>query len=443
MKKQKPIITAIICELNPMHTGHTYLIEQAKKQTNATYMVGIMSGNFSQRSEPCILNKYLRAKIAVHNGFDLMLNLPTAFCTNNAEVFALSAIKILNNLKTVNYLAFGVETLNEKAFYTLSNFMLNEPEEFKTILKQNLKSGLSHNNAYIKTLKENPHFFDKSLQDDIIKILDRPNNVLALEYIKALIKTNSKIKPIFIYRKNDYNSINIENNFASATSLRNKIFENKLCEIKKFLPQNSVKFFEENLQKNNAKNLEKSEQYFNQKIDKNSSEILTENFNKNYQIPLNLKMLILYKIKSSNLSYLKSIYGVCEGLENKLKNQSQTTNSFDEFYTSLQTKRYKQNKINSIILNVLLDIDKKTIAKLYTIKNNIFVKILAISPKKHEILGKINTKNLILRKSDADKKTFDNFNKKLFEIENNANIVYNLIYNTHLYENDLYNKMES
>ena len=130
MDNAKKKICAIICEYNPFHSGHKYLIEKAKEITSADYILGLMSGNFSQRSEPTILDKYSRAKIACENGIDLILNLPTAFCTNNAEVFALSSIKILNSLN-VNFLAFGMETVNEKATNILANFLLKEPKNFK------------------------------------------------------------------------------------------------------------------------------------------------------------------------------------------------------------------------------------------------------------------------------------------------------------------------
>lgn len=446
MKNRKTTITAIICELNPMHNGHVYIASQAKQLTNADFVVGVLSGNFSQRSEPCLLDKYTRAKIACENGFDLMINLPTAFCTNNAEIFALSAIKILNNLKTISYLAFGVETLNEQAFYSLAKFMQNEPETFKQNLKQNLDSGLSFNNAYILAIKQNPQYFEKNLFNDIKNILSKANNILALEYVKALIKTNSKIKPIFVHRKSDYNNPNIEENFASATSLRNKIFENKLFEIEKFLPKNSVKYFKKNKEIYQSLFDNFSSNFDDKILQKNKVQIdqnLTTNFCTNFIIPSKLQTLILYKIKTANKEDLKSIYAISEGFENNLKYQAQNTNSFDLFYKSLQTKRFKQNRINSILLNILLNIDKNTIQKLYTIKNNIFVKILAINPQKRNILGKINTKNLILRKTDASTKRFDGFNKKLFEIENNANSVYNLIFNTSLCENDLYNKMQN
>ena len=356
MENNKKTVCAIICEYNPMHTGHKFLIEEAKKKTNSTYMLGLMSGNFSQRSEPCILDKYTRSEIAIKNGMDAVINLPTAFCVNNAEIFALASIKILNNIK-VDYLAFGMETINETALFCLANFLLNEPKKFKKELKLELQKGLSYNIALIYAIKKNINYFDKNIQKDILDILTLPNNILGLEYVKALIKTKSKIKPIFIKRVNNYNNNNIIENFASASHIREKIFENNIQNVKDFLPENSIKYFE--------------------------------------NISLNLELynnLILYKIKNSNQKYLKQIYSINEGLDNKLINESKINFDYETFYQKLKTKRYKQNKINAILLNSLLDIDKKTIKKLYTIKNNICVKMLAINKSKSDIFKQINTK---------------------------------------------------
>jgi len=404
MKNKQNKICAIICEYNPFHSGHKYLIEKAKEITNANYMLGLMSGNFSQRSEPTILDKYTRANIATQNGIDLVLNLPTAFCTNNAEVFATASIKILNNLN-VQYLAFGMETVNKKALYTLANFLLKEPKNFQKNLKNELKKGVSYNTAIQNTIKTNIDCFDKDLQKDIVDLISLPNNVLGLEYVKALLKTNSKIKPIIVKRVNNYNNEKVIESFKSASSIREEIYNNNFENIKEFLPTNSHDF------------------YNNLKLDINL-------FNN----------LLFYKIKSINKNEIKKIYSVNEGLENRIYNLAKTCYSFEEFYIKLQSKRYKQNKLNAILLNIMLNIDKKMIKKMYTIKNNIIVKILAINSKKRDILKEINNKNLILRKNDIIK-VKDKFNKKVLEIENNANIIYNLISKTTMLENDYYNKM--
>lgn len=404
MEKVKKKICAIICEYNPFHTGHKFLIDKAKEITNADYMLGLMSGNFSQRSEPTILNKYTRSEIAILNGLDLVLNLPTAFCTNNAEVFALSSIKILNNIN-VDYIAFGMETVNEKATFTLANFLLKEPKSFKKDLKNELKKGLSYNTALQNTIKNNINIFSKELQEDIINLVSLPNNILGLEYIKALIKTKSKIKPIIVKRVNNYNNNLVLENFKSASSIREEILNKNFENIKEFLPINSHKYF--------------------------------TNFNLNLDT---FKNILFYKIKTTSAKKIKNIYSVNEGLENRISNLSKSYYNFDEFYKNLQSKRYKQNKLNAILLNILLGIDKKIIKKLYTIKNNIIVKILAINSKNTDILKEINTKNLILRKNDINK-IKNKFNKKIMQIENNANIIYNLISKESMIENDYYNKL--
>lgn len=405
MKKNLDKICAIICEYNPMHTGHKYLIEKAKEKTNASYMIGLMSGNFSQRSKPTILDKYTRAEIACKNGIDLMLNLPTIFCVNNAEIFALSSIKILNNLG-VNFLAFGVETLSENSFFELANFLNKEPKVFKKLLKQNLKKGENYNQTLIKSLIQFKQNFSQILQQNLEDILTKPNNVLALEYIKSLLKTKSKIKPILIKRVDNYNENFVIQNFASSTKIREDLYNKNYSNCINFLPQNSAEYF--------------------------------KNINLNLDLFNNL---ILYEIKTKNLSYLKQIYSVNEGLENKLKNEAEKTTNFDEFYKNINSKRYKQNKINAVLLNSLLGITNNLVKKIYTIKNNIYIKTLAINKQNSDILSKINLKYIIVRKNDINKIKYNSFNKKVFEIENKANAIYNLITNSKLLENDIYNKM--
>lgn len=400
-------IVAVICEYNPMHTGHMNLINQVKQKSDCKYVVGLMSGNFNQRSQPCILDKYTRAKIACENGMDLVLNLPTTFCTNNAEIFALSSIKILNQF-CIDYLAFGVETLNEKAFFSLAKFLNNEPRFFKNELKKNLKLGLSYNESLKKTLTENISLFENEIREDIINILTKPNNILALEYIKALYKTKSKITPIFIKRVDNYNNENhVVENYVSSTFLRKKIEENNCDNINKYLPKNTLN--------------------------------LLQNSKLNYKL---FHDLILFNIKTKNSKELKQIYAVNEGFENLLLKEVSKTNDYDVFYKNISTKRYKSNKINAVLLNSVLGINKKLISKIYTIKSNIIVKILAINHKNSSVLSKFNNKLTITRKSDINKIRYNKFNKKLNEVENKANCLYNLIANTHLFENDLYNKMQ-
>lgn len=399
-------ICAVICEFNPFHNGHKNLLLKAKEKENRIeHFVGLMSGNFSQRSEPCILDKYSRAEIAIKNGFDLIINLPTAFCINNAEIFAFSSIKILNELN-VDFIAFGVETPNEKAFFSLAKFLLREPVFFKKELKKFLKEGKSYNQSQISAIENWAEKIDKENCEDIKKIISRPNNVLALEYIKSLLKSKSKIKPILVERVDNYNNEKIIENFSSSTNIRKEISTGNFDKIKNFIPQNSLEY----LQKAN----------------------------------LNLwlyKKILLTKIKLENKKDFSKIYSVSEGLENRILNLACSTKNYDDFFEKLKTKRYKERKLKSILLNTLLGIDKKLIQKLYTIKTNIFVKALAISSEKTEILSQINTKKLIVRKNDINKIKHNQYNKKLFEVENRANSIYNIISKSEMLEEDIYNKM--
>ena len=403
-KKQK--VCAIICEYNPMHTGHIYQIQKIKEKLPGCYILGLMSGNFSQRSMPCILNKQDRTEIALQNGIDAVVQIPTAFCIQNAEIFALSSIKILNSLK-VDFLCFGMETPNEKALNTLTDFLLNETSDFKNTLKKHLNKGLNYNESLILTIKELSRIFEDEIREDVVKLISLPNNILAVEYVKALKRTNSRINYILVKRESDYNNAKLEEKFTSSSSIRKNILNFE--KVKKFLPKNTEKYFQK--------------------------------YTINYTA---FETIIHYNLKTISLNDLSEIYGITEGLENRIKFNASATSSFKDFQNLNSTRRYKESKINSIYLNALFKIDKKFINKFYTTKTNIYAKLLGLNSQKSDILSKINTKNLISRKNDAEKLLLKNngFNNKIYEIENMANSLYNIISETqNLSENELFSKI--
>ncbi len=411
-KEERKKVVAIICEFNPMHTGHLHIISAAKKITSSEFCVGLMSGNFSQRSEPCVLNKYDRAEIAAKCGMDLVIGLPTAFCTNNAEIFALSSIKILNELG-VDFLAFGCEISNEQAFFDLAKFQLSDNKTFKKALKKHLDCGLSYNSSTVRALEECKSFFREENFNDAIQILQKPNSVLALEYVKALLRTKSKIRPVFVPRVDNYNSSNNIENFVSSSCIRNQLLSTKPKNIE-FLPACSHQFFE------------------------------------NYSINFDLfSTLVLLSIKLKSAKELSQIYGTGEGLEFKLLNEAKKTNCFQTFFDAAISKRYKANRIKAIVLNSQLGITSKLVKKIYAKNIRIFVKALAFNSKSSAVLGCLNTRCVVVRKNDLEKLHFDAFNRALLRVENNANSLYNIITkekqgyneNVRMWEDDFVNKV--
>ena len=185
-------VCAVVCEYNPFHYGHLKQIEYVKNTLNADKIICVMSGNFTQRGEPAVMDKFTRAKHAIIAGADMVIELPTVFATANAELFSKGAIKIIDSLGIVDSICFGVESGEKEDYISLAKAMNDESKEFKKILKDKLDSGISLAKAKFETLKE---MGNENLKEELIS---SPNNILGLEYTKALLslKSNIEIEPL-------------------------------------------------------------------------------------------------------------------------------------------------------------------------------------------------------------------------------------------------------
>lgn len=210
---------AIIAEYNPYHNGHAYLLRQAKAYTNADCTIALMSGNFLQRGEPAMWDKYTRAKMSALSGIDFVFELPFAYATGSAQDFANGAVRILDAMHTVDFLCFGAEDDDLHAFEMLADILLSEPDSYKNCLKACLANGMSYPAAReqaIASYTENT--FHAAL-------LSKPNNILALEYICALKRAQSSIKPVLIARKHaPYHDNRLYGGISSATAVRAAFF---------------------------------------------------------------------------------------------------------------------------------------------------------------------------------------------------------------------------
>ena len=224
------MVLGIIAEYNPFHNGHLYHLLKSKEEANADCVVAIIGGNFTQRGEPSIVDKWTKAEMAIANGADLVIELPVVYSTSSAENFADGAIKILNSLKVVDTISFGTESNDLNKLNIIANVLYNEPKEFKLLLDESLKKGISFPKAREEALIK--YLNDKSYST----ILSSPNNILGIEYLKALKKYKSKIKPISIKRKDaGHLSLDYTGEVTSATAIRNLIKNNNIKQIKNFL----------------------------------------------------------------------------------------------------------------------------------------------------------------------------------------------------------------
>lgn len=209
-------ITGIITEYNPFHNGHLYHLNKSREMTNADYIVVVMSGDFMQRGTPAIVNKYERARMALSCGADLVLELPAAYACASAEFFAQGGVGLLHNLGCVNHLVFGSETDDIQALSDVAHLLSCEPDDFQQLMKKHLAKGLTFPQARAAAMNEYMPGIDPEL-------LSTPNNILGLEYLKALYRLNSPIEPLCLKRQGKGyhdSSFGERTEFASATGIR-------------------------------------------------------------------------------------------------------------------------------------------------------------------------------------------------------------------------------
>lgn len=205
---------SVICEYNPFHNGHKYQLEQLRKQSGCDAVLCLMSGNFTQRGEMAVMDKYTRAKHAIENGADIVLELPTTFAVCPAELFAAGAVHILSSIPAVTTLAFGCESGTKEDFLRAAKATLSEEKQFKAALKENMKDGTSYVKARTKTVL--------ALYSDVDEaLLTSPNNILGTEYTRAVLSQNARIEILPIPRiGGGYADTAPLKNFSSATALR-------------------------------------------------------------------------------------------------------------------------------------------------------------------------------------------------------------------------------
>lgn len=373
-------ICGIICEFNPFHNGHKYLIDEAKKLTQSKILC-LMSGDFVQRGTPAIQEKYARAKAAITCGADLVLELPTVFACSNAENFAFGAVKILKSIG-VNELAFGVEESNLETLEKIAQIKLENSLNFQNAFKNEIENGLSYNTALKRAIAK--EFGDEK----ILEILAKPNNILAIEYLTAIKKLNAKIKPIAILRTdNGYNSDISKDRFLSASGIREKLKNNE--DVSAFVPYKL-----------------------------NKDEIFDAQANDRFEA------LILSNLRQLKPEILETFYDYSEGIEYRIKEFANAYSSLDEIVENVSTPRYRKPRVQKLLLYPSLLVTKKIASLAKTTKP--FAKLLAISKTNKQILAEINKSKINLVVTNKDYENLNKAQKQIIEIDLAASNLYNL-----------------
>lgn len=364
-------ILGIVSEYNPFHNGHIHHLELSKKLTKTDFTVAVMSGNFVQRGDTALVDKWTRTEMALKSGIDLVIELPTVYALSSAENFADGAVKILNSLGVVDFISFGSEIGEITPLLEVANVLYKEPKEFSSLITTQLRSGLSYPKAREIALSQ---FFGSSQKYS--SIVSNPNNILGVEYLKSLKKHRSHIRPLTIKRDYaDYNSKQEKNGIASATAIRTMIQNGK--NVHKVIPYESYELLEKCMEEG--------------KVVPGLAVFEKE---------------IIYTLRKMTLSEIAELPDVSEGLENKIKAAANSCNTLDALISSIKSKRYTQSRIQRILLYALLNISQKDINQSKRVTP--YIRVLGFNKHGKRIISAIAAANPKLKIIVSVKKFVEN-----------------------------------
>ena len=368
LKKKEDLmrVIGIICEYNPFHLGHLYQIKKIKETIPDSLIICIFNGTFMQRGEVSIINKWDKTRICLEYGIDMVVELPFVFATQSSDIFAHGALKILNNLH-VDTLVFGSESNNVEILKTLAMTQINN-EAFDNKVREYLDKGVNYPTALSKTLEVITKYRIKE-----------PNDILAVSYIKEIIKNNYSIEPVAIKRTNDYHGEIISGDIINASLIRKMLTNGN--DVSKYVPRATLKYLND---------IPSKDKYYS---------------------------LLKYQI-INNIDNLDSFQTVDEGLNNLIKKNIYNANNLDELISSIKTKRYTYNRLNRMFTHILTNFKKEDNRGL---EIN-YVRLLGFNKKGRSYLNKI--------KKDMEISVvtgYKGINDKIFNIEKRVSYIYSLL----------------
>ena len=368
-------ICAIICEYNPFHNGHLYHLNEARERSGADAIVCVISGNFVQRGEAAIMDKFTRARHAVLAGADAVIELPTVFATSNAELFAKGAIHILSSIPSVQSICFGAENADKTAFLLGARYLNNEPKEVSDRLKAEIQKGASYAKARAQAWAG---FLP-------LDLLCSPNNILGLEYTKAILSSGADIEILPIKRKGGaYSDSTLQENYSSASAIRTAIANG-------------------------------------QTLNDNIPDFVLGD------IPTSLKSgldaLEKYALLSTSKEEIARVCDCTEGLENAFKKAALQAQPLVE---SLTSARYTSSRIRRIALQNLLSIHEEFIRQ--CLQSPLYLRVLAVKKERTDVMSALSESSFPMIARAYDDKALNSVAKQSFEKDMFAENVRNLLY---------------
>lgn len=366
------LTNAVICEYNPFHNGHKYQLDKIK-EISANPITAVMSGSFTQRGDIAVADKFTRAETAVKNGADLVIELPTVYACSSARNFAAAGVSIARSLGCCENLFFSTE--ESEPGLLIKSAELFEDKKFNSLVKSAMDDGMYYPKAVEYAFRETA--------PELAEVVTKPNNILALEYLKSLKGTG--IEPIIIKREGvSHDSGGIKDGFSSASNIRKLILNGR--DYGDLVPENSPKINHPA----DIKNLEKA---------------------------------ILYKLRTMSVDELENLPDVSEGLQNRIYSSIRNYNSLEEIIGNIKTKRYTHARLRRIIISALLNITKDDLKEPVP-----YLRVLAFNERGAELLREIKksgTLPIITNVADGYKKLGDKA-KRIFDIDLRASDIYSL-----------------
>lgn len=355
----------IICEYNPFHNGHLYHINKIKEMFPDSIIILVMNGNFTQRGEVSLINKWDKAEIALTYGVNVVVELPFVFAVQSADIFAHASIQLLNALH-VDTLVFGSETNDIKRLTLLAETQINN-KEYNKLIQRYLGDGINY-----------PTALSKALFEITGKKIDKPNDILGISYIREILLQKANIEPVCIKRNNDYNSIELNDSITSASSIRYALEHGENVSL--YVPEKTLSYLQNDLHFTN--------QYFSL-----------------------LKFIIL-----THIDELDKYQTVDEGIENRIKKYIVKAVSLDDLILKVKSKRYTYNKLSRMFTHILCNFTKEEAKQFKDIE---YIRVLGFDINGKQYLNKI--------KKDIDIPMITNFSSiesKMLNLEYKATSVY-------------------
>ncbi|MFO7883171.1 MAG: nucleotidyltransferase [Kosmotogaceae bacterium] len=357
-------VLGIVVEYNPFHKGHTYHLQESKKVANPELTVAVMSGNFVQRGEPAIIDKFARTEMALNAGVDLVVQLPLIYSIQDAGGFARGSVSLLDHLGVTD-IVFGSESGNLDLLDEVASILVNEPEEYLAFLKKYLGEGFSFPNARKYAIRD---YLTGKNNDRAISIeeIGSSNNILGLEYIHSIKELKSKMKPHLIKRIGaNYHDEKHNETYSSATSIRKSIIAKDWEKVKSDVPDYSYKIILRELEKGKGPvSIESMESF------------------------------LLPFLKTFDRDRMKEYYGFVEGLDARFEECASNSATINEFFSCVKAKRFTYTRIKRLLLNLVFNIDDELIKESNS-KGPQYIRILGFNERGRNYLSEIK-KNLII-----------------------------------------------